>query len=124
MDRSKDIIFYSNFCTYCKTVVGRLSKLPINDNLIYICVDDKNISLPPFVKAVPTIYLVKDKKIIVDEEIESWISRISNPKSNESLNNDELMAYYGNGSSFSSSYSSGNIPFCFSRLSKFSINSS
>ena len=41
--------------------------------MIYICVDDKNIKLPPFVQAVPTIYLVSEKKIIVDENIDKWI---------------------------------------------------
>ena len=35
---------------------------PINDNILYVCVDDENIQLPNFIKAVPTIYLIKDQK--------------------------------------------------------------
>ena len=42
----KDIIFYSNFCTYCKEVINEISKTPINDNILYVCVDDENIQLP------------------------------------------------------------------------------
>ena len=59
----KDIIFYSNYCTYSKEIINQISKTSINDNIIYVCVDDENIQLPPFIKAVPTIYLVNDKKI-------------------------------------------------------------
>ena len=86
----KDIIFYSNHCTYCKEVINQISKTSINDNIMYVCVDDDNIQLPPFVKAVPTIYLVNDKKIVVDEAISEWIKeKVSKPK------NDEVLAYYG-----------------------------
>ena len=69
----KDIIFYSNFCAYCKEVLTKISKTPLNSKLTYICVDDQNIKLPPFVKAVPTIFLIKEQKILVDENIESWL---------------------------------------------------
>ena len=86
----KDIIFYSNHCTYCKEVINQISKTSINDNIMYVCVDDDNIQLPTFVKAVPTIYLVNEKKIVVDEAISEWIKeKVSKPK------NDEIQAYYG-----------------------------
>ena len=29
----KDIIFYSNYCTYSKEIINQLSKTPINDNM-------------------------------------------------------------------------------------------
>jgi hypothetical protein len=69
----KDIIYYSNYCSYSKEIINQIEKTPIHDNIIYVCVDDGNIQLPPFVKAVPTIYLVNDKKIVVDEAIRGWI---------------------------------------------------
>lgn len=95
----KDIIFYSNFCTYCKEILTQISKTPLNDKLTYICVDDKNIQLPPFVQAVPTIYLTKEQKIIVDEALSDWI------KSKTSVQESgDVMAYMGNGD-FSASFS-------------------
>ena len=98
----KDIIFYSNYCTYSKEIINQISKTPINDNIIYVCVDDENIQLPQFIKAVPTIYLVNDKKIVVDEAITSWIKeKVSKPKQDE-----ELQAYYGScGNSYGSEFS-------------------
>ena len=90
----KDIIFYSNFCTYSKEIINQISKTPINDNILYVCVDDENIQLPNFVKAVPTIYLVSQKRIVVDESIPKWIDE--QLTTNESQNsNEELHAYFG-----------------------------
>ena len=107
----KDIIFYSNYCTYSKEIINQISKTPINDNIIYVSVDDENIELPPFIKAVPTIYLVNEKKIVVDEAISQWIKdKISKPK------DDSLKPFFGSSdTSFSSGFSSldnsGDKPF-------------
>ena len=100
----KDIIFYSNFCTYCKEIINQISKTPINDNILYVCVDDDNIQLPNFIKAVPTIYLVSQKRIVVDESIPKWIEE--QLSSSENNNVEELQAYFGQcDSSFGSSFS-------------------
>jgi len=93
---TKDIIFYSNYCTYSKEIINKISKTSINDTIIYVSVDDENIQLPQFVKAVPTIYLVNDKKIVVDEEIENWIKSKTSKQVSE-----ELQPYFGTcGNSF------------------------
>ena len=90
----KDIIFYSNFCTYCKEIINQISKTPINDNILYVCVDDDNIQLPNFIKAVPTIYLVSQKRIVVDDAIPKWIEeKVSINDSKD--NGEELQAYFG-----------------------------
>ena len=86
----KDLLFYSNYCSYSKEIINQISKTPINDNIMYICVDDENIQLPPFVKAVPTIYLVTEKKIVVDEAITGWI-KDKNSKPEET----EIQPYFG-----------------------------
>lgn len=100
----KDIIFYSNFCTYSKEIINQISKTPINDNIIYISVDDENIELPPFIKAVPTIYLVNDKKIVVDEGITQWIKEKTSKPVDESI-----QPYFGStDNSYSSSFSTLN----------------
>jgi hypothetical protein len=110
----KDIIFYSNFCTYSKEMINQISKTTINDNILYVCVDDQNIQLPNFIKAVPTIYLVSQKRIVVDEYIPKWIEEQLS-KSNDT-NSDELQAYFGQcdtsfGSSFSNLDNSEQKPF-------------
>lgn len=100
----KDIIFYSNFCTYSKEIINQISKTPINDNILYVCVDDENIQLPNFITAVPTIYLVEKKRIVVDESIPKWIQeQLSKPEETKS---EDIQAYFGsNDSSFGCSFS-------------------
>ena len=91
----KDILFYSNFCTYSKEVINSISKTPLNDAMLFVCVDDDNIQLPPFITSVPTIYLINDKKIVVDEAIPEWIKeKLSTSKGPESSEG-EIQAYYG-----------------------------
>ena len=111
----KDILFYSNFCTYCKEIINTISKTPLNNNLMFVCVDDDNIQLPPFVTAVPTIYLVNEKKIVVDEGIESWIKE-KLTRNEKPVENVELQPYFGSctssfGNNFSSIDNSENKPF-------------
>ena len=104
----KDIIFYSNFCTYCKEVINEISKTSINDNILYVCVDDENIQLPNFVTAVPTIYLVEKKRIVVDEAIPKWVQEQLSKVENNS--GDDIQAYFGsNDSSFGCSFSTSPI---------------
>ena len=74
----KDIVFYSNYDNYSKKVLDALSKLKMDDKLIYICVDDENIQLPKFLSVVPTLYLVKEQRILVDDDIEKWIENVNN----------------------------------------------
>ena len=97
----KDILFYSNFCTYSKEIVNSISKTPLNDNILFVSVDDENIQLPPFVTSVPTIYLINDKKIVVDEAIPKWINEKLSSTKGPPIDEQEIQAYYGTcGNSF------------------------
>lgn len=102
----KDILFYSNFCTYCKEVINNISNTPLNENMLFVCVDDDNIQLPPFITSVPTIYLINDKKIVVDEAIGDWIKeRLSTQV--PQTQSDEIQAYFGSsGDSYGLNFSS------------------
>ena len=90
----KDILFYSNYCTYSKDIVNSISKTQLNDNMLFVCVDDSNIQLPPFITSVPTIYLINDKKIVTDEAIPEWIKEKLSITKGPELNSD-TQAYYG-----------------------------
>jgi hypothetical protein len=51
---------------------------------------------------VPTLYLVKEQRILVDDDIEKWIENV-NKKPTETSG--ELEAYFNSNSSFSSQFS-------------------
>jgi hypothetical protein len=101
----KDIVFYSNLDEYSNKIIQQLSSKNEKDNFIYICVDDPNIQLPDFLSAVPTIYLVKDQKILVDENVQEFINDLGKPKQGFPAD-EELGTYFSPGMSFSSNFSS------------------
>lgn len=73
----KDIIFYSNYCDFCKEVLTVLVKNNLNEQFMNVCVDNKNLKLPSFVDRVPLVYTT-NKKLVADEEIMKYIqSKIS-----------------------------------------------
>ena len=42
----KDILFCAISRTYCKEVINNISNTPLNENMLFVCVDDDNIQLP------------------------------------------------------------------------------
>tara|TARA_B100001057_G_C22689341_1_gene887128 strand:- start:32 stop:694 length:663 start_codon:yes stop_codon:yes gene_type:complete len=71
----KNLLFYSNHCDHSKKLLNFLNQSIINNNIIYICIDDKHINLPHFIKRVPTIYLTQEKRIIIEQEIDYWVNQ-------------------------------------------------
>tara|TARA_B100000989_G_C19512792_1_gene460000 strand:+ start:256 stop:756 length:501 start_codon:yes stop_codon:yes gene_type:complete len=99
----KDIVFYSNLDEYSNKIIQELSNKKEKDDFIYICVDDPNIQLPDFLSAVPTVYLVKDQKILVDEKVQQFIDDLGKPKQGFPAD-EELGTYFSPGMSFSSNF--------------------
>ena len=91
---SKNILFFSRYCSHCIECIEKLGKKEL-DKMAKICVDDKKIKLPSFITVVPTIYLTSEKKILTDQDLELWIKKQTQPKTQL----DNLGAY--NSSSFS-----------------------
>ena len=69
---NKDLLFYSNYCLHSNNLINTISKTSLHENMIYICIDEKKVKVPSFITRVPTIYLVKDKKILVEDDIDRW----------------------------------------------------
>jgi hypothetical protein len=70
--------------------------------MISVCVDDENIQLPPFLQAVPTIYLNESKTILVDETIEQYINKLKPTEKQNSI--EEWDTTFGAGSATGFSY--------------------
>lgn len=98
---NKDILFYSEFCDYSREVKGNLEKYGALEKMISVCVDDENIQLPPFLEAVPTIYLNQTKTILVDEKIENYVNRF---KASENSNIGDWDSSFGANSNTGFSY--------------------
>ena len=70
----KDLLFYSNYCIHSNKLINTISKTPLHNSIFYICIDDSNIKVPNFITRVPSIFLVKEKKVLVEDDIDYWTS--------------------------------------------------
>jgi hypothetical protein len=95
----KDILFYSNLCEFCKQVLTNLVKNNIKNKFMLVCVDNKNLNLPPFVDRVPLIYTTQ-KKVFADDNL---INFIQSKVASSSLQPYSLVGL--NTNSFSDNYS-------------------
>ena len=71
----KDIIFYSNYCLHSNNLLNKISKNSIHNSILYICIDDKKIKIPKIVTRVPSLYLVKNKNILIENQIDEWLEQ-------------------------------------------------
>lgn len=69
----KDIVFYSNYCLHSNNLLNKLSKTVLHSNILYICVDDNKIKIPKIITRVPSLYLVGEKKVLIENEIDNWV---------------------------------------------------
>jgi hypothetical protein len=80
-----NVLFYSNQCDYCNTVLKQLQQYNIPDSeLIRICVDN-NKNIPSYITKVPTVISKTHKQPIIDEAVFMWINTLlskSNQRSN------------------------------------------
>lgn len=72
---SKDLLFYSNYCLHSNNLINTISKTSIHNEILYICIDEKKVKVPSFITRVPTIYLTKEKKILVEDDIDRWFEQ-------------------------------------------------
>lgn len=75
MSESDYLLFYSNKCLHSKDFLTILSKdVQLNQKFTKINIDNKNIKLPPYIKAVPTAIITNNgsPKLYVGSEIFKW----------------------------------------------------
>lgn len=101
---SKDLLFYSNYCEFCKEVINVLIKKNIRNRFLLVCVDTRKFDIPSFIKHVPSILNSTTNEVYVDEEVYKYIDNVflSTIQQQEIS---PLFSVYGN-SMYSSSFSS------------------
>tara|TARA_B100000795_G_C22803805_1_gene443525 strand:- start:2932 stop:3552 length:621 start_codon:yes stop_codon:yes gene_type:complete len=72
----KDIIFYSNYCLHCNNLLNKLSKTILQNKIFFVCIDDQKIKIPKIITRVPSLYLVNDKNVLIENEIDIWVDNI------------------------------------------------
>lgn len=75
-NNKKDLLFYSNYCEYCKNLLNLVIKKNIRDAFILVCVDKKELKIPAFIEKVPSI-LTSRRELYTDEAIPQYIDSIT-----------------------------------------------
>jgi hypothetical protein len=111
MSNSDYILFYSNKCLHSKELLNLLYKdVQLNQKFTKVNIDNPNIKIPPYVKAVPTAIVTINEKpnLIVGTEIFKWYNKIHSKTIEEQGIQDwdpHTMTGYSDGFSYLSSNS-------------------
>lgn len=89
----KDLFFYSNYCEYCKNLLGTLIKKGIRDQFLLINVDKKELTIPPFIDRVPSILTAK-KELFTDDAVIRYIE--SKSQHTQNVQEDLMPFMFGN----------------------------
>jgi hypothetical protein len=83
MSRSKDILFYSDECDFCKELLMVLVRKNLRSMFMIINVNNHKFQLPSFVDRVPLVYTMNDQ-VYYGDALDEYISSLSS-KSEEIL---------------------------------------
>jgi len=109
------ILYYSNFCENCKTLLTKISNSSIKDSMHFICIDkrvnrngsvyvvlenNQQIILPNSITSVPSLLLINDNyKVISGIEISDYLKPVEKVNTQQATNfNGEPTAFdFNNG---------------------------
>ena len=96
-----EILYYSKNCNNCNTLIQKISKSRIKDNIHFICIDNRKIKqnrifiilennqeimLPPSVDKVPALLLINNNQTIFGNDIYNYLKPQENTINNVSTN--------------------------------------
>lgn len=114
------VLYYSKYCTNCKSILYKVSRNEIKEDMHFLCIDKrkrmgdkiyiilndgKELLMPEEIKKVPALLLInRGSRIIYGKEIENFLNPILNK---QKINNIEPLAFsnFEMGSSHSDNYS-------------------
>lgn len=88
-NNKKDLLFYSNYCEYCKHLLSLIIKKNIRDYFILVCVDKKELKIPAFIEKVPSIFTFK-RELYTDDDITQYIDHLAKSLIKE---NDDILPF-------------------------------
>jgi len=90
MNQNINILFYSNNCETCKSLIKILENEKLIQYFLPVCVDDKLERLPPQIEVVPTMIVKNMNKPLIAEETFEYVKQvkfIKNSQNNFNENN-------------------------------------
>ena len=77
-NKSKHLLFYSNYCSFSNEIVDKITKYNLKDKFLLINISKYRLKIPKnIVNVVPTILLNDKKTIYIDKELEDFLDKLS-----------------------------------------------
>jgi len=92
---NKNILFYSNSCSTCKSLIKLLENEKLIQYFLPMCVDGKLEQLPPQIEVVPTMIVKNMNKPLVAEETFEYIKQVKFLKSSQNKFNNDTQGLMG-----------------------------
>ena len=85
MDRVDNILFYSEHCPHCRSIIDLILKRNIKEQFLFVCVDQHRTKIPPQIDRVPALIMKDEGKpyILFEDDI---IRYIGEPPREETIN--------------------------------------
>lgn len=75
----KNVLFYSMQCQHSRSLINFIkANVPqiISNGILFVCIDNPQVEIPPFIRSVPTLYLPVQKAVLTENDIYTWFKNI------------------------------------------------
>ena len=103
------ILYYSNYCDYCKKLIVHLSRTKLKKKIHFVNIDNRykekdktyillpngqTLSMPPHVNKVPALMLLDSYNVMYGQQIYKYLKpEEEKMKQKDTMNNDEPLAF-------------------------------
>lgn len=76
----QNMLFYSTKCQHSIALIQFIKvNVPseISNNIVFYCIDNPQIKIPPFIKVVPSFYIPSQRAVVTDKDIIQWFNMVT-----------------------------------------------
>jgi hypothetical protein len=82
-NKSKHLLFYSNFCSFSNEIVDKITKHSLNEKFLLINISKHKFKIPTNITTVPTVLLNDKRTIYTDNELEDFLDKLAEKNNKE-----------------------------------------
>jgi len=76
-NKSKHLLFYSNFCSFSNEIVDKITKHSLNEKFLLINISKVRFKIPTNITTVPTVLLNDKRTIYTDKDLEDFLEKLA-----------------------------------------------
>ncbi len=76
-NKSKHLLFYSNFCSFSNEIVDKITKHSLNEKFLLINISKHRFKIPTNITTVPTVLLNDKRTIYTDKDLEDFLEKLA-----------------------------------------------